>query len=83
MASVLLTVLFSFAAIAAIHAIILTWRRYGGLALALPRQLRDCPQQRDFRWSTTDINVTRAPAKVLRASFKPAARVVNALPVAA
>ena len=69
MASVLVTGLFTFAALAAIYAIIGSLRRYGPAARALRGQLRNCSTYRGFDWRTAETRVTRDPAKVLRPRF--------------
>lgn len=82
MTSVLVTALFTFAALAAISAIVGSLRRYGPAALALRGQLRNCSTHRSFDWRTAETRVTRDPAKVLRPRFaRPSS--ASALPAAA
>ncbi len=79
MIAVLLVSLFTGTALFAMSAIVMSWQRYGPLALVIGRQLRDCKGTREVRFSITEVNVRQiAPrlnsAKILRPDFRPAAR---------
>lgn len=69
MTALLLTTLFAFAATFAVAAIIGTWNAHATAILALRRQMNDCTEMRDFRYSLKTVEVRSMGAKILRPAF--------------
>ena len=70
MTALLLTALFAFSAAFAVAAMLATWRSNAKAIFALRRQLRDCPDMRDVRYSLRTLEVRSFGAKVYRPDFK-------------
>lgn len=83
MLAILLSGLFTTAALLALATIATSWRRYGRTALALRAELAACPDARAVDVRITELTV-RASATVLRPDFTARGRSRStALPAAA
>ena len=86
MTAILLTVLFALSGLFAFAVIQQTLRRYGSAVLALPAQLRECPEWRDVTVTVYETKVIPAGATILRPAFRGRERAParpHALPAAA
>lgn len=70
MTAILITALFSAAALFAVLALFHTAKRYGPGAMAIRQQLRDVGEWRDVTVTVTEIGVHPAGAAILRPDFK-------------
>lgn len=79
----MLTVLSAAAAIFALATIVAEVRRYAGQAMSAHRELRTCPEHREFRYKVTELKVLRGAAQVHVLPVKRAAARLPALRAAA
>lgn len=70
MTAIFLSMLFTLAAGLALGSMILTIRNFGAAALALGRQLDECPSWREVRVVTRGIELKSEGARILRPSFR-------------
>lgn len=74
MTALLLSMLFASSAVFACAAIMGSWREYGASALSLSRQLQECTDQRECRYTITTVEVRPSAAMVYRPDFTAGAR---------